>query len=48
MKETGWLRFGGDVAIGQFNFGGLGATGGGVAGESFANVAQGCLPRHSI
>ena len=43
MKETGWLRFGGDVAIGQFNFGGLGATGGGVAGESFANVAQGLL-----
>ncbi|MEG2439113.1 MAG: GBS Bsp-like repeat-containing protein, partial [Lachnospiraceae bacterium] len=26
MKETGWLRFGGVVKIGQFNFCGLGAT----------------------
>lgn len=43
MKETGWLRFGGDVKIDQFNFGGLGATGGGVAGERFSNVAQGLL-----
>ena len=43
MKETGWLRFGGDVKIDQFNFGGLGATGGGVQGERFSNVAQGLL-----
>ncbi|MDO4443469.1 MAG: N-acetylmuramoyl-L-alanine amidase [Slackia sp.] len=43
MKETGWLRFGGDVDISQFNFGGLGATGGGVAGERFESVAQGLL-----
>ena len=26
MKETGWLRFGGIVKVGEFNFGGLGAT----------------------
>ena len=41
MCETGWLQFGGDVKISQYNFGGLGATGGGVAGESFADVRTG-------
>lgn len=41
MKETNFLRFGGDVSISQFNFAGLGATGGGVAGASFANVKTG-------
>lgn len=41
MKETAWLRFGGDVRIGQFNFGGLGATGGGAGGASFADVRTG-------
>ena len=41
MKETAWLQFGGDVAIGQFNFGGLGATGGGAAGASFSSVQMG-------
>ncbi|WP_159813071.1 glucosaminidase domain-containing protein [Actinomyces sp. zg328] len=41
MKETAWLRFGGDVSIGQFNFGGLGATGGGARGASFADVRTG-------
>ena len=41
MKETAWLQFGGDVAIGQFNFGGLGATGGGAAGASFSSVQIG-------
>lgn len=35
MHETGYLRFGGDVNISQFNFAGLGATGG-VPGEDFA------------
>ncbi len=43
MKETGWLRFGGDVKPDQCNFGGIGATGGGVAGNSFPNVATGLL-----
>lgn len=41
MKETGWLAFGGDVKIGQFNFAGLGATGGGAAGNSFPDVKTG-------
>ena len=41
MHETGWLQFGGDVKIEQFNFAGLGATGGGVPGNSFKDVATG-------
>ena len=41
MKETAWLRFGGDVKIEQNNFAGLGTTGGGVAGASFATVREG-------
>ncbi|MGN0399503.1 MAG: N-acetylmuramoyl-L-alanine amidase [Blautia sp.] len=41
MKETGWLQYGGDVKITQFNFGGLGATGNGEAGESFPDVRTG-------
>lgn len=40
MKETGFLRFGGDVSITQYNFAGLGATGG-VPGESFPSVRHG-------
>ena len=35
MLETGWLKFGGDVSAEQCNFGGIGATGGGVAGVDF-------------
>ncbi len=41
MKETGFLRFGGDVDISQFNFAGLGATGNGVSGNSFSSVREG-------
>ncbi len=41
MNETGNLRFGGDVKIEQFNFCGLGATGGGVPGNSFKDVRTG-------
>ena len=41
MKETGYLQFGGDVQIEQFNFAGLGATGNGVHGNSFANIREG-------
>ena len=41
MKETGWLQFGGDVKADQCNFGGLGATGGGAQGATFANVREG-------
>lgn len=41
MKETGFLRFGGSVKIEQYNFAGLGATGGGVTGASFSSVRMG-------
>lgn len=43
MKETGWLQFGGSVKPEQCNFGGLGSTGGGVAGASFDDVHTGLL-----
>lgn len=36
MHETGWLKFGGQVSIGQFNFAGLGATDGGAKGADFS------------
>ena len=42
-KETGYLQFGGDVAASQCNFAGLGATGGGAKGATFADVATGVL-----
>ena len=41
MLETGYLKFGGDVKISQFNFAGLGATGNGVAGNSFKDIRTG-------
>lgn len=41
MKETGFLRFGGDVKMEQYNFCGLGATGGGAAGQAFGSVRLG-------
>lgn len=41
MKETGWLQYGGDASIDQFNFAGLGTTGGGVAGNSYPDVRTG-------
>lgn len=41
MKETGWLQFGGDASIEQFNFAGLGTTGGGVPGNSYPDVRTG-------
>ena len=41
MLETGYLQYGGDVEINQFNFGGLGATGNGVKGNSFIDVRTG-------
>ena len=40
-KETGFLRFGGDVKPKQCNFGGIGATGGGAKGASFPDVQTG-------
>ncbi len=43
MKETGFLNYGGDVMPVQNNFGGLGATGGGVSGASFDDMDTGIL-----
>ena len=41
ILETGALRFGGDVRPSQNNFAGLGASGGGARGESFADISSG-------
>ena len=41
MKETGWLRFGGDVSVSQYNFSGIGAVGGGAKGATFPDVRTG-------
>ena len=41
MKETGWLQFGGDVSVSQYNFSGIGAVGGGAKGASFPDVRTG-------
>ena len=41
MLETGYLQYGKDVKIEQFNFAGLGATGNGATGESFPDVRTG-------
>ncbi|MDD2980171.1 MAG: GBS Bsp-like repeat-containing protein [Hespellia sp.] len=41
MKETGWLKFGGQVSISQYNFSGLGATDDGASGASFPDVRTG-------
>ena len=41
MKETGWLQYGGDAKITQFNFAGLGTTGNGVQGHCFSDVREG-------
>lgn len=40
MKETGFLKYGGDVIPNQYNFAGIGATGA-VHGASFSNVRMG-------
>ena len=41
MLETGYLKYGGQVKIEQFNFAGLGATDGGASGASFKDVRTG-------
>lgn len=41
MHETNWLRYTGDVKVEQFNYAGLGATGGGNPGYSFPDVRTG-------
>ena len=40
MLETGYLKFGGQVKIEQFNFAGLGATDGGAAGADFSMYGE--------
>jgi N-acetylmuramoyl-L-alanine amidase len=40
-KETGFFRYGGDVKADQWNFGGIGATGGGVPGVRFPSLEAG-------
>lgn len=40
MKETGFLKYGGDALPNQYNFAGIGATGA-VHGASFSNVRMG-------
>ncbi len=41
MKETNFLKYGGDVDISQYNFAGIGATGNGNSGNSFSSVRIG-------
>lgn len=41
MKETGFLQYGGDASVDQFNFAGLGTTGNGVPGNSYPDVRTG-------
>ena len=41
MKETAFLKFGGDVKKEQYNFAGLGAVGGGSAGAEFDSIRTG-------
>lgn len=41
MLGTGWLQYGGDSGISQYNFAGLGTTGGGVQGVSYPDVRTG-------
>lgn len=43
ILETNYLAFTGDVRAKQNNFAGIGATGGGVPGESFPDVSTGVL-----
>ncbi len=41
MKETGFLRFTGQVQIEQFNFAGMGVTDASTNGDSYQNVREG-------
>ncbi len=41
MKETGWLKFGGQVDKSQYNFAGLGATDDGASGAKFPSIRIG-------
>ena len=41
IKETGYLKFGGDVLVEQNNFAGIGAVGGGAHGATFSTPEEG-------
>ena len=43
IKETGYLKFGGDVLPVQNNFAGIGAVGGGAPGATFTTPEEGVL-----
>lgn len=43
IRETGYLKYGGDVLAEQNNFAGIGAVGGGVPGASFSTQEEGVL-----
>ncbi len=45
--ETGFLEFKGDVKSSQNNFAGIGATGGGVPGNSFASEELGVIAHYA-
>ncbi len=47
IHETGFLEYTGDVAPEQNNFVGIGATGGGVPGNSFATEELGVIAQYS-
>ncbi len=44
-EGTGWLRYGGDVEVGQFNFAGIGAVGGGAARPTSRTCAPASEPQ---
>ena len=43
IKETGYLKFGGDVVLEQHNYAGLGTIGGGAKGVCFTSDEEGVL-----
>lgn len=47
LHETNFLRYGGDVAAWQNNFAGIGATGGGNPGNSFATAELGVIAHYA-
>ena len=47
IHETGYGQYGGDVQPGQNNMAGIGATGGGVPGNSFATAELGVIAQYA-
>jgi hypothetical protein len=47
IHETGWGQYGGDVLPAQNNMAGIGATGGGVPGNSFATAELGVIAQYA-